>query len=408
MKKNNSLLTIKNFAFQKKAFLSRQRIPINYITKEFQLKKSWRPFFNPWKVWNSKHFLTFIIGYRNAAKTSAMIRLMFALLYRDPKSRFIFFKRTRTGAEKFSGQIKEVCLRIGIDIKNFKFKKDGIFYYQKKKNGNILSNKVAAILPLNNPEDNRNIEFDPNYIKFYWFDEFISPRFKYLPNEISNFFDLIITMARLRDFKSENISKEEIIKKKLRGKIILTANNLDENTPYHDIFKIPKFNHFKKFHTLKKNNFTYQIIFLNSFKIREKYSRDPIFNMHQAFLKGKDYSFRNQPLTFTIPKIKKIPQGFDFKFKIIMNGYNYGIFENIEKNQIIVSQKYNLSGKKFALTIEDYESDFNIFFMHKKLKNELWRKFFNNEIIFETGFIRKIFIESLQKSKNEENYYKED
>lgn len=198
------------------------------------------------------------------------------------------------------------------------------------------------------------------------FDEFILMRgtIHYIPNEVTNFLELVDTIFRDRD--------------NVRG-VYCLANNISFNNPYYMYFDIKPFD--KEFYTTIKHG---NQLIVQNYK-NELYIENKKSTRFGQLVDGTaygEYAIENVTLMQKPEFIADKPPIAKFQYVIKYKGHHIGFWLDWQNGKMYANYKYNKQATPYALTREDMTPNTYLIrnMSHFYIKDLVW--FFEQGLLY--------------------------
>ena len=267
------------------------------------------------RVLSFNAFLSIIIGERGVGKTYGAKKYVVKHFLKTGKQ-FVYVRR-------YSKELKKAC---------FKGKDNPVFFDQIKKDEEmknikldntkdtaLVNEKIAGFfITLSTSLIEKSASFE-NVDTIIFDEAFITKgTYRYLPNEVQAFLDLVESIGRLRKLK-----------------IIMISNASSETNPYFLEFNLslPYNSEFKTF-----KNGLILVWYSKNEKYREVKKQTEFGRLVEGTKYGKyaiDNEFYNDSKSF----IKKKTKNAKYKFTICMVHHNYGVYIDARASEMFVSNK---------------------------------------------------------------------
>lgn len=324
-------------------------------------------FYDYKKLISYNALLNFVIGERGVGKTFGAKKFVIND-YLKNGHQFVYLRRYKTeldiAMDGFFTQLQETGL---FEDCVFEIKQN------KKKVTKFLCNgeEMGFAIPLSTANILKSASYSK--VKTIIFDEFIIDKgtYHYLPNEVTQFLDIIETIARLRDVR-----------------VLLLGNAISISNPYFNYFNL-SLPYGSEFKTFKDG-----LILVNFIKNEEyrKAKKESRFGKLVADLSYGKYAIDNEWLRDSKAFIaKRNPQAKPFA-TILVNGMTFGIWRDFKEAMIFISKDYDPSNPcRFAFNDYDHNETTTLV----RVRSNTWMR-----TIIDAYRMGRLFFDN-QKVKNE-------
>ena len=286
-------------------------------------------FYDGAKAGSYNAFLNFVLGARSTGKTY-FYKCKCIKDFKKSGKQFIYLRR-------FESEIKNVNKLFNDIINDDVFPDDKITCDGRvfKLNGEPMGYAICISKGLTL----KGVSYDKVYNII--FDEFIIDEkksfYRYLPDEVNNFLDIVSTVLRLRD-----------------GKVFLLSNTISYVNPYfcYRDWNI-KVNPKKKYQTFKNGMILIEQYENNDF-VEYAQNNSPLGRLTKGTQYG-NYAFNNKVLRDDTTFIKKKNNNkyTHIKFNIKIGGSIYGVWEDNKNGEIFINKQPNKEYPIFCLSRDD-------------------------------------------------------
>ena len=300
----------------------------------------------------------FIVGNRGSGKTYGFKEWAIKSYLRTRKQFFYVrrYKDELSDIEKYFDDIKEKFPEHDFDVKK------GCFF--------IDSEVAGYYRPLSTAKIKKSVAFP--LVDKICFDEFILDKgvYHYLPDEVTNFLDLYMTIARMRDVR-----------------MFFLSNAITITNPYFIYFDI---------------GLPYGSLIYKRDEILLELVQNPEFiaemekTRFSTVIKGTDYhkyAIENQFLRDNDNFVEKKGKSAEAYFNFVYNDSLYGVWIDYKVGKMYVSQDIDpYCNTTYALTNDDHQP--NTMFIKARRKSSYWEMFVDQYLLgnvrFESVHIKNI------------------
>lgn len=301
----------------------------------------------------------FIVGARSIGKTYATKALAIDNFINHGEQ-FVYIRRFKTELKK----IKTFFNDISKQYQNHEFSCDGKQFFIDKKIAGYAINLTTAKIE-------KSVSYDG--VTTIIFDEFIIDKGfqRYIPDEVTNFFELYVTISRGKDIP-----------------VYFIANSITDYNPYFIYFDV----------TPNGFGFTCKGDLLIENVDPKKYSSTINTSRFAALVKNTEYGnylLNNVSLRDTENFIQKKTQGAKHIFNFVYNGNKFGVW--LDKEAIYISFD-TCDGYTIALTENSITADTVLDISARSpFRSKVVKKYQKGQCYFESAKIKGLTLEIIKK-----------
>jgi hypothetical protein len=281
-------------------------------------------YYNPNKMLSYNRILNMVIGARGIGKSYGMKEYPIKRFIKNGEQ-MIYLKRYKSDLKKVGTYFDDIVPA----FPEHKFKVKGYDLM-------IDDKQYGWAFPLSMWQSLKSTSF-PNVTTII-FDEFIREKDKsgYMPNEVDALLNVMDTVFRTRD----NV------------RCICLSNSVSVVNPYFLYFGLTP--------DIKKRYNAYENILVEVPESRD-FAEERRKTRFGRLIDGTEYGGMSLDNEFTNDSdvfIEKRGKNSKYKFKITYNGVNMGLWIDLERGRMYLSESYDPSGKlRFAMTTDDLEEN---------------------------------------------------
>ena len=327
-------------------------------------------YFNFNRIFSYNYCSTFIlIGGRGIGKTTgACIKVAKNYIKKDEQ--FVYVRRYKNEIKKS----KTIFSKILLNVKNKGIGSGGFEYIYK---GGVF----GWAIPLSTAISFKSgINFDR--VSTIIFDEAILPRkspYKYLPDEIHAFFELVSTITRTRK----------------NYKIIIIGNNADIFNIYFDYFKVPTFD---GIYVDKERGLYCELSKINPDLLKVE-QETPLYKLVNGTPYG-EYHYNNKPLTSDEYNIDVKVNTDELLIRLIYNNYTLNVYRHNNYKLFIEFKDKAIKDNISFILYEGNNPNYYYIGLFRKSSIYKWitYAYYNNAVFYDSqkcGEIFKIIMEEI-------------